>query len=237
MNELKNLLFVLRNSFVISCSRIYHMTIKHTSQDKILSEASQYFEHILFERDTLIKNLSTINSNYKVVSIREIMEYDLQLDKTYKKCFNYPDNECHKPPFSRWETFFDNFHKELSIDIEKGIEISDSKLLELYYKRVNDDIDVESISCEKQKKIENENTNIIKNDGAVVSIKSSSQNKGGRPKDPDLPKRKIECSKKYYILTTSDGLTAKKAHEILAKEYNKSIHTIETWLKTAPTTN
>ena len=131
-------------------NQVYIMIKISILEKHFLSEASQYFEHILFERNLLIKNLSTINSNYKVVSIREIMEYDLQLDKTYKKCFNYPDNECHKPPFSRWETFFDNFHKELSIDIEKGIEISDSKLLELYYKRVNDDIDVESISCEKQ---------------------------------------------------------------------------------------
>jgi len=107
------------------------MTIKHTSQDKILSEASQYFEHILFERNLLIKNLSTIHSNYKVMSIREIMEYDLQLDATYEKCRSYPDNECHLPPFSDWNRYFNDYFSDIKNEFKKEGAFSDEFIIEL----------------------------------------------------------------------------------------------------------
>ena len=58
--------------------------------------------------------------------------------------------------------------------------------------------------------------------------------RGGRPKDPSLPRKKINCTKEYRQLTKLKKNTEKEALKILGKKYKRSYHTIDKWIKTAP---
>ena len=69
-----------------------------------------------------------------------------------------------------------------------------------------------------------------------VPIKSHTDKpkSGGRPKDPSLPRKKFDCAVEYWKLTKLKKKTEIEALKILAKQHDRSHHTIDKWIKTAP---
>jgi len=115
-----------------------YIMIKLSVQDEhFFSEASQYFEHILLERDILIDEIKSMPNLLRIPRLRKIIDFDTSLEKTFQDCESYQNNDCDKPPFSIWIPYFDDFHITIDDELKNCNELSDSFLLNLYNKRLH----------------------------------------------------------------------------------------------------
>ena len=163
--------------------------------------------------------------DYKITTVRYLPtdeHYDI-VREMFGICDNDPDNVV-------------NWYNEKLIKIlEHDLKILDEN-----------NADKDSIRYERIQKCRDDTLHFLVKRGRVIpqniltekqpekesggkSIKSS--NKGGRPKDPEVAKKREELNKRYYHLTEKEGL--KKSHAIkkLVQEFPWKKTTIEKYIK------
>ena len=163
--------------------------------------------------------------DYKITTVRYLPtdeHYDI-VREMFKICDNDPDNVVN------W------YNEKLVKILEHDLKILDEN-----------NADKDSIRYERIQKCRDDTLHFLVKRGRVIpqniltekqpekesggkSIKSS--NNGGRPKDPEVAKKRGELNKRYYHLTEKEGL--KKSHAIkkLVQEFPWKKTTIEKYIK------
>jgi len=163
--------------------------------------------------------------DYKITTVRYLPtdeHYDI-VREMFKICDNDPDNVVN------W------YNEKLVKILEHDLKILDEN-----------NADKDSIRYERIQKCRDDTLHFLVKRGRVIpqniltekqpekesggkSIKSS--NKGGRPKDPDLPDKKKRLRVDYYNLTEKEGYNKNCAIKKLINMYDWEKTTIETYLK------
>ena len=163
--------------------------------------------------------------DYKITTVRYLPtdeHYDI-VREMFEICENDPDNVVN------W------YNEKLVKILEHDLKILDEN-----------NADKDSILYERIQKCRDDTLHFLVKRGRVIpqniltekqpekesggkSIKSS--NNGGRPKDPEVAKKRGELNKRYYHLTEKEGL--KKSHAIkkLVQEFPWKKTTIEKYIK------
>ena len=163
--------------------------------------------------------------DYKITTVRYLPtdeHYDI-VREMFGICDNDPDNVVN------W------YNEKLVKILEHDLKILDEN-----------NADKDSIRYERIQKCRDDTLHFLVKRGRVIpqniltekqpekesggkSIKSS--NNGGRPKDPEVAKKREELNKRYYHLTEKEGL--KKSHAIkkLVQEFPWAKSTIEKYIK------
>ena len=163
--------------------------------------------------------------DYKITTVRYLPtdeHYDI-VREMFEICDNDPDNVVN------W------YNEKLVKILEHDLKILDEN-----------NADKDSIRYERIQKCRDDTLHFLVKRGKVIpqniltekqpekesggkSIKSS--NNGGRPKDPEVAKKRGELNKRYYHLTEKEGL--KKSHAIkkLVQEFPWKKTTIEKYIK------
>ena len=163
--------------------------------------------------------------DYKITTVRYLPtdeHYDI-VREMFEICDNDPDNVVN------W------YNEKLVKILEHDLKILDEN-----------NADKDSIRYERIQKCRDDTLHFLVKRGRVIpqniltekqpekesggkSIKSS--NNGGRPKDPEVAKKRGELNKRYYHLTEKEGL--KKSHAIkkLVQEFPWKKTTIEKYIK------
>ena len=163
--------------------------------------------------------------DYKITTVRY-----LPTDEHYdivREMFEICDND--------WEKVVNWYNEKLIKILEHDLKILDEN-----------NADKDSIRYERIQKCRDDTLHFLVKRGRVIpqniltekqpekesggkSIKSS--NNGGRPKDPEVAKKRGELNKRYYHLTEKEGL--KKSHAIkkLVQEFPWKKTTIEKYIK------
>lgn len=200
------------------------------TKEKVISMNDEQFHKIKLTRT--LYSAKIIGSSepeyfldYKITTVRYLPtdeHYDI-VGEMFEICDNDPDNVVN------W------YNEKLVKILEHDLKILDEN-----------NADKDSIRYERIQKCRDDTLHFLVKRGRVIpqniltekqpekesggkSIKSS--NNGGRPKDPEVAKKRGELNKRYYHLTEKEGL--KKSHAIkkLVQEFPWKKTTIEKYIK------
>ena len=153
--------------------------------------------------------------DYKITTVRYLPtdeHYDI-VSEIFEICDNDPDNVVN------W------YNEKLVKILEHDLKILDEN-----------NADKDSIRYERIQKCRDDTLHFLVKRGRVIpqnilTEKQPEKESGGRPKDPEVAKKRGELNKRYYHLTEKEGL--KKSHAIkkLVQEFPWKKTTIEKYIK------
>ncbi len=184
----------------------------------------KYKYHLLLDKITKLRILKSTPERKKLIN-KYSKERDLISDEFIKQdCYQLLDEELKDAIVGTLDDLIKKTMKENNRDLDE-------------LKTIVNNIDGKDVS--KISDIYKKNESFDENEKPITPLKTKNEqnkikvnNKGGRPKDIELPMKKDNLRKRYNSLKNNDGLTEKKCIEILQTEFQQwSKSTIKTYLK------